>query len=119
MLMKHIINGVENGLIFTRGRVDNHVNFSVGSGHKKSPPLFGPSGGICCFTIEVPRFFETQKILPIHLKGSDEQDHDPNEGPQHQVTLTQGFYMAKYEVTVGQYVKFLEAYRERERERER
>ena len=41
--------------------------------------------------------------------SSDEQDRDPDEGPQHQVTLTQGFYMGKYEVTVGQYVKFLGA----------
>ena len=41
--------------------------------------------------------------------SSDEQDRDPDEGPQHQVTLTQGFYMGKYEVTVGQYVAFLEA----------
>jgi len=40
---------------------------------------------------------------------SDEQDRDPDEGPQHQVTLTQGFYMGKYLVTLGQYVKFLEA----------
>ena len=40
---------------------------------------------------------------------SDEQDRDPDEGPQHQVTLTQGFYMGKYEVTVGQYATFLEA----------
>jgi len=40
---------------------------------------------------------------------SDEPDRDPDEGPQHQVALTQGFYMGKYEVTVGQYVKFLEA----------
>ena len=40
---------------------------------------------------------------------SDEQDRFPDEGPQHQVTLTQGFYMGKYVVTVGQYVTFLEA----------
>jgi formylglycine-generating enzyme required for sulfatase activity len=40
---------------------------------------------------------------------SDEQDRDSDEGPQHQVTLTKGFHMGKYPVTVGQYVKFLEA----------
>jgi len=40
---------------------------------------------------------------------SDEQDRFSDEGPQHQVTLTKGFYMGKYAVTVGQYVKFLEA----------
>jgi len=32
-----------------------------------------------------------------------------NEYPQHEVTLTNGFYMGKYEVTNGEYVKFLNA----------
>ncbi len=40
---------------------------------------------------------------------SNEQHRDEDEGPQHQVTLTQGFYMGKYEVTVGQYSAFLKA----------
>jgi len=40
---------------------------------------------------------------------SDEYDRDPNEGPQHQVTLTQNFHMGNYEVMVRQYATFLEA----------
>lgn len=40
---------------------------------------------------------------------SDELDRHSDEGPQHQVMLTQGFYVGKYEVTVGQYATFLEA----------
>jgi formylglycine-generating enzyme required for sulfatase activity len=34
---------------------------------------------------------------------SDEKDRWVNEGPQHQVTLTKGFYMGKYEVTQAQW----------------
>jgi formylglycine-generating enzyme required for sulfatase activity len=59
-----------------------------------------------------PRPLEMVSIPPgtfIMGSPSDEQDRDSDEGPQHQVTLTKGFYMGKYEVTVGQYVKFLEA----------
>jgi formylglycine-generating enzyme required for sulfatase activity len=33
-----------------------------------------------------------------------EQDRNENEGPQTQVTLTQGFFMGKYEVTQGEYL---------------
>ena len=38
--------------------------------------------------------------------GSDssESGHDANEAPQHQVTLTKGFYLGKYEVTQQQYL---------------
>jgi len=60
----------------------------------------------------VPKPLEMVLISPgtfMMGSSSDEQDRDPDESPQHQVTLTQGFYMGKYEVTVGQYVKFLEA----------
>jgi formylglycine-generating enzyme required for sulfatase activity len=39
---------------------------------------------------------------------SDERGRDSNEGPQHEVTLSKGFYMGKHEVTIGQYVAFLE-----------
>ncbi|MHC4704842.1 MAG: SUMF1/EgtB/PvdO family nonheme iron enzyme, partial [Planctomycetota bacterium] len=59
-----------------------------------------------------PKPLEMVSILPgTFMMGSpsDEQDRDPDEGPHNQVTLTKGFYMGKYEVTVGQYVKFLEA----------
>jgi formylglycine-generating enzyme required for sulfatase activity len=61
---------------------------------------------------DIPKPLEMVLIPPgTFMMGSpsDEQDRDPDEGPQHQVTLTQGFYMGKYEVTVGQYVAFLEA----------
>jgi len=40
---------------------------------------------------------------------SGEQDRFSDEGPQHHVTLTQGFYMGKYSVTLGQYATFLQA----------
>jgi formylglycine-generating enzyme required for sulfatase activity len=61
---------------------------------------------------DIPKPLEMVLIPPgKFMMGSlsDEQDRDPDEGPQHQVTLTKGFYMGKYEVTVGQYVAFLEA----------
>ena len=32
-----------------------------------------------------------------------EQERYPNEGPQHEVTISQGFYLGKYEVTQGQW----------------
>ena len=38
-----------------------------------------------------------------------EQDRWPEEGPQHQVTITQPFYMGTYEVTIGQYLAYLNA----------
>jgi formylglycine-generating enzyme required for sulfatase activity len=37
-------------------------------------------------------------------QSRDEQDRQENEGPQTQVTLTQGFFMGKYEVTQGEYL---------------
>jgi formylglycine-generating enzyme required for sulfatase activity len=60
----------------------------------------------------VPKPLEMVLISPgTFMMGSlsDEQDRDPDEGPQHQVTLTKGLYMGKYAVTLGQYVKFLES----------
>jgi formylglycine-generating enzyme required for sulfatase activity len=68
--------------------------------------------GFRLLRLDVPKPLEMVSISPgtfMMGSSSDEQDRDPNEGPQHQVTLTQGFYMGKYEVTVGQYVAFLEA----------
>ncbi len=39
------------------------------------------------------------------LMGSSESEvgRGSNEGPQHEVTLTQGFYLGKYEITQGQW----------------
>ena len=37
-----------------------------------------------------------------------EQDRNSNEGPQHQVTLTQPFYMGKYEITQAQWKAVIE-----------
>ena len=39
------------------------------------------------------------------IMGSPESgaQRDPNEGPQHQVTISQGFWLGKYEVTQGQW----------------
>jgi formylglycine-generating enzyme required for sulfatase activity len=39
------------------------------------------------------------------LMGSPETEigRDPNEGPQHEVTITQGFWLAKYEITQAQW----------------
>ena len=36
-----------------------------------------------------------------------EQDRDPDEGPQHQVTLTKGFWMSETEVTQAQWVAIM------------
>jgi len=38
---------------------------------------------------------------------ADEVDHQPDEGPPHQVRLSD-FYMGKYEVTVGEFRKYIE-----------
>jgi formylglycine-generating enzyme required for sulfatase activity len=60
----------------------------------------------------VPKPLEMVSIPPgTFMMGSpsDEQDRASDEGPQHQVTLTKGFHMGKYPMTVGQYVEFLEA----------
>ncbi|MEW6235527.1 MAG: SUMF1/EgtB/PvdO family nonheme iron enzyme [Candidatus Omnitrophota bacterium] len=47
------------------------------------------------------------KLIPAgtFMMGSpeSEKDQDPDEGPQHQVTLTKPFYMGKYEVTQAQW----------------
>ncbi|WP_461253073.1 formylglycine-generating enzyme family protein [Treponema sp. R8-4-B8] len=39
---------------------------------------------------------------------ANEPSRDSNEGPQHQVTVS-GFYMGKYEVTVGEFRRFINA----------
>ncbi len=39
----------------------------------------------------------------------DEKDRHSDEDPRHQVTLTHGFYMGKYNVTLGQYATYLQA----------
>lgn len=36
-----------------------------------------------------------------------EPGHDDREGPQHQVTLTKGFYLGQYEITQGQWEKVM------------
>jgi len=80
--------------------------------HKDSPDERHASIGFRLLRLDVPKPLEMVLISPgtfMMGSSSDEQDRDPDEGPQHQVTLTQGFYMGKYEVTVGQYVAFLEA----------
>ncbi|MHC4534447.1 MAG: SUMF1/EgtB/PvdO family nonheme iron enzyme, partial [Planctomycetota bacterium] len=80
--------------------------------HKISPDERHSSIGFRILRLDVPKPLEMVLIPPgTFMMGSpsDEQDRDPNEGPQHQVTLTKGFYMGKYEVTVGQYVAFLDA----------
>jgi formylglycine-generating enzyme required for sulfatase activity len=38
----------------------------------------------------------------------EEEGRFDNEGPQHEVEITQGFYLAKYEVTRGQFRKYVE-----------
>ncbi|MCP4613965.1 MAG: SUMF1/EgtB/PvdO family nonheme iron enzyme [Planctomycetes bacterium] len=80
--------------------------------YKISPDERHSSIGFRLLRLDVPKPLEMVLISPGKFmmgSPSDEQDRDPDEGPQHQVTLTQGFYMGKYEVTVGQYVAFLEA----------
>ena len=37
---------------------------------------------------------------------ANELHRQPNEGPQTTVTLTRGFWIGKYEVTQGEYVRF-------------
>jgi len=45
------------------------------------------------------------------MMGSPDSDKDalPNEKPQHRVRITRPFYLGKYEVTVGQFRRFVEA----------
>ena len=45
------------------------------------------------------------------LMGSpaDEPGRDQNEGPQHQVTISQGFYIGKYEITQAQWTSVMHA----------
>jgi len=55
----------------------------------------------------------TLKLVKIpagkFLMGSpaDEEDRGDNEGPQHEVTISQPFYMGVYELTVAQYERFV------------
>jgi len=39
----------------------------------------------------------------------DEAGRDSWEGPRHEITLSKGFWLGKYEVTAGQFLEFLEA----------
>lgn len=43
------------------------------------------------------------------IMGNPTANFKPNERPLHNVTLTNDFYMSKYEITIGQYVEFLNA----------
>jgi sulfatase modifying factor 1 len=57
---------------------------------------------------------EKPDVVYIHagtfLMGSPENEKDRDQGEvQHQVTLTKGFYMAKYQTTNAQYAAFLNA----------
>lgn len=43
------------------------------------------------------------------LMGSDANDHEPDQAPQHQVQIARGFAMGRSEVTVAQFRKFVQA----------
>jgi len=69
------------------------------------------AGGIVSVTLDDG--LDSLNMVLIHsgsfLMGDIQGSGDPNELPVHEVTLTQDFYMGKYEVTNGEYVKFLNA----------
>lgn len=75
-----------------------------------TPTPGGGSGDI--ITVPLPNLPANAKPLEMvyietgtFMMGSpsDERGRDWDEGPQHQVTLSQGFYMGKYEVTQAQF----------------
>ena len=41
------------------------------------------------------------------LMGSSEDEGNPNEHPQHKITISKSFYMSKYPVTVGEFRQFV------------
>jgi len=70
------------------------------------------AGGI--ISVKIDDGLQNMVLIPAgtFLMGSTGSVTNPpyaDEFPQHEVTLTQDFYMGKYEVTNGEYVKFLNA----------
>ena len=64
-------------------------------------------------TVELPggATMEMVWIPPgTFLMGSpeDEPGNQPNEGPQHEVTISQGFYLGKHELTQGQWASVMD-----------
>ena len=62
--------------------------------------------------LERDQFFEMVRVPPgTFIMGSPpaEEGRDPDEGPQHEVTIPYAFYVGKYEVTRGQYEDFINA----------
>jgi formylglycine-generating enzyme required for sulfatase activity len=87
------------------------VTTSVGSDTETKTDYIGvtaSSGGGSDETVMLPGDVPLEMVwIPAgtFMMGSpdDEQDRSGGEGPQHQVTLTQGFYMGIYEVTQAQW----------------
>jgi formylglycine-generating enzyme required for sulfatase activity len=50
----------------------------------------------------------TPKAEIDHLKKEHKENRFDNEGPQHEVEISKGFYLGKYEVTQGEYLAVME-----------
>jgi len=69
---------------------------TTGPGHRARDEMIGPDGG--AYVWVPPGKF---------MMGSDDKPLDA--GPAHEVTITKGFWLSKYEVTGAQYAAFCEA----------
>lgn len=85
-------------------------NVNVGGSVEINVPMSQAGGDM--ITVNLPGLASGAKPLEMVLipagtfmmgSPSNEQDRDSDEGPQHQVTLTQSFYLGKYEVTQAQW----------------
>ena len=88
------VSGTTSGGNGGTGGGDNGGGGSQPSGETITMPLLGGAQ------------MELVYIAPgTFIMGSpnNEDGRDSDEGPQHQVTITQGFYLGKYEVTQGQW----------------
>lgn len=82
-----------------------HAEVRVGSPDQPRNELAKPMGTI---TVELPGGAKMEMVWiepGTFVMGSpvSENGRDDNEGPQHKVTLTKGFFMGKYVITQGQW----------------
>jgi formylglycine-generating enzyme required for sulfatase activity/serine/threonine protein kinase len=78
------------------------------------PPVAGkgaPDGDIVAKVMKVSGIELVSISAGSFYMGSpnDDKDAQPNQKPQHKVTISKPFYLGKYKVTVGQFKRFVEA----------
>jgi formylglycine-generating enzyme len=105
--------GQDLGAFFTGPDEESVYYMQIEAGEMVTPTPLPASGNPTGATLDV----EISPDIPLEMvqvpkgtfiMGSSENEvgHRPDERPQHQVTLTQNFYISKYEISVRQYKLF-------------